>query len=257
MANAINPVSNAATAPRVSGAFGAAGGAVPSFEQIMQASTVKETVGTQSASGVASLGEDNQATEDRFLALLVAQMSNQDPLNPLDNAEVTTQLAQINTVRGVEDLGKTMNKLLDRLASQSPVAGASMIDRQVLVPSSSIDVSDSDMAPVRVAAELTQPAQQVVADIYGSDGVVVRSFDLGTHAAGMVSFEWDGRDSEGEWAPEGRYGLRVRALGSDGEQSPVTSVAERVVGVERGSDGLNLRLQGGASVPESSIRAIF
>ncbi|MEZ5661376.1 MAG: flagellar hook capping FlgD N-terminal domain-containing protein [Burkholderiaceae bacterium] len=258
MANTINPLAGTSTNPSVKGSFGAPGGAVPSFDQILQSSTVRETATAASTTeSASSLGADNDATEDRFLALLVAQMRNQDPLNPLENAEVTTQLAQINTVRGIEDLGKSMKSLLERLSQQGPINSASMIDRQVLVPASSVDLTDADMEPVKAAAELTLPAQQVVADIYGTDGVVLRSLDLGAHGPGLVNFEWDGRDAAGEWAPEGRYTLRVRALGSDGEQDPATSVARRVVGIERGSDGLNLRLQGGASVPESSIRAIF
>ena len=43
-------------------------------------------------------------SEDRFLKLLVAQMQNQDPLNPMDNAQVTSQMAQINTVSGIDKL---------------------------------------------------------------------------------------------------------------------------------------------------------
>lgn len=230
---------------------------VPSFEQILQASTVQPTAETTQTVSDGTLGADNDATEDRFLALLVAQMRNQDPLNPLENAEVTTQLAQINTVRGIEDLGRTMEQLLAKASSDSPVTSAALIDRSVLVPGSYLRVTDADMSPVMAAAELTLPSQQVVAEIYGADGGVLRRIDLGAHGPGLVGFEWDGRDADGNWAAEGRYEFRVRALDGEGEQSPATSVAERVVGVERGSDGLNLRLQGGASVPEASIRAVF
>ena len=257
MATTIDPVTSPTAARAAAPAPGKNPGDLPSFEQILQASTVVpgQTIPGQEAVG--TLGADNDATEDRFLALLVAQMRNQDPLNPLENAEVTTQLAQINTVRGIEDLGKTMSELLARFDQSSPVASADLIDRRVMVPSSSVFVTDDDMGAITAAAELTAPADALVADVYDGTGQVIRSLDLGSHGPGLVSFEWDGRDVQGDWAAAGRYGLRVRALNADGESSPPTSVAQRVVGIERGSDGLKLRLEGGASVPESSIRAVF
>jgi flagellar basal-body rod modification protein FlgD len=257
MATTINPLSGQNTTRPGATSAGGPSGDVASFEQILQASAVASRENVAGTEAVGTLGADNDATEDRFLALLVAQMRNQDPLNPLENAEVTTQLAQINTVRGIEDLGKTMSELLSRFDQNGPVASANLIDRQVLVPSSSVFVTDQDMSPVTAAAELDAPADALVADVYDSGGQVIRRLDLGAHGPGLVSFEWDGRDGDGEWAAEGRYGLRVRALSADGESNPPTSVAQRVMGIERGSDGLKLRLEGGASVPESSVRAIF
>ena len=133
------------------------------------------------------------------------------------------------------------------------------VDEDVALMSAIFRLGDSlqDMSPVTAAAELDAPADALVADVYDSGGQVIRRLDLGAHGPGLVSFEWDGRDGDGEWAAEGRYGLRVRALSADGESNPPTSVAQRVMGIERGSDGLKLRLEGGASVPESSVRAIF
>ena len=61
-----------------------------------------------------------EAMEDRFLTLLMTQIKNQDPLNPLDNAQVTTQLAQINTVNGIERLNATLTKLCLLYTSPSP-----------------------------------------------------------------------------------------------------------------------------------------
>ncbi|MEZ5739192.1 MAG: flagellar hook capping FlgD N-terminal domain-containing protein [Burkholderiaceae bacterium] len=227
-----------------------------SFQDLMAASQVDGSSNTTKAD-VATVGADNDQTEDRFLALLVAQMRNQDPLNPLENAEVTTQLAQINTVRGVEDLGKTMKEMLARTSQSSPVASADMIDRSVMVQTSTITLADDQMDPVQAAAELTAPAGAVVAEIYGADGQAVREIALGPHAAGLINFEWDGKDQQGDWAKAGNYQFRVRAVGEAGEESAATSVAAKVVGVQKDGDSVSLRLEGGQLVPVDSVKAVF
>src|SRR4030067_3532894 len=75
---------------------------------VQDASSVSSLFGTGTTAAASSTVKE---TEDRFLALLVAQMKNQDPLNPLDNAEVTSQLAQLSTVQGIEDMNATLQAL--------------------------------------------------------------------------------------------------------------------------------------------------
>ena len=60
---------------------------------------------------LAARGGEQNISSDRFLKLLVTQMQNQDPLNPMDNAQVTTQLAQISTVSGVDKLNTSINQI--------------------------------------------------------------------------------------------------------------------------------------------------
>src|SRR5262245_54146433 len=73
------------------------------------------------------------ANADRFLTMLVAQLKNQDPLNPLDNAQVTTQMAQISTVEGVNRLNSTLEQLAGAFGAAQPLQATSMVGRQVLV----------------------------------------------------------------------------------------------------------------------------
>ncbi len=81
-------------------------------------------------------------TQDRFLKLLVTQMQNQDPLNPMDNAQVTSQMAQLSTVTGIDKLNVTLQALSDSMASnQSVQAATTMIGHGVLVPGSGVDLS--------------------------------------------------------------------------------------------------------------------
>src|SRR5690606_914625 len=100
---------------------------------------------TGTATGASSeLGRDNDNSEDKFLTLLVAQMRNQDPLNPLDNAQVTSQLAQINTVRGIEKLNASMGALVDRISSQGALDAAGLIGRQVLAEGDTLTIGDGE-----------------------------------------------------------------------------------------------------------------
>src|SRR3990167_8083696 len=84
--------------------------------------------------GAAATASTAADTQDRFLKLLVTQMKNQDPLNPMDNAQVTSQMAQLSTVTGIDKLNVTLQALSDSMASSQSLQAASMIGYGVLVP---------------------------------------------------------------------------------------------------------------------------
>src|SRR5215470_2380597 len=90
------------------------------------------------SSPASSVAADATMTSDRFLKLLVAQMNNQDPLNPLDNAQVTSQMAQINTVTGINGLNDTVNQLLGQFTRLESLQAAQLTGRSVLVPGNSL-----------------------------------------------------------------------------------------------------------------------
>ena len=80
--------------------------------------------GTTAATAASATSTANADAADRFLKLLVAQMQNQDPLNPMDNAQVTSQMAQINTVTGIEKLNTTVSGLNGQLVQLQALQGA-------------------------------------------------------------------------------------------------------------------------------------
>src|SRR5574340_1776139 len=81
------------------------------------------------------------STQDRFLKLLVTQMKNQDPLNPMDNAQVTSQMAQLSTVTGIDKLNVTLQALSNSMTSHLSLQAATIIGHGVLVPGSGVDLS--------------------------------------------------------------------------------------------------------------------
>lgn len=204
-----------------------------------------------------SVSATNEETENQFMALLVAQMRNQDPLNPLDNAEVTTQLAQINTVRGIDEMNKQLVTLTGKFDGGNPADSASMIGRRVLVPGDRFELGKGSELALTGGAEFAAPTPASQVDIFNAAGSVVRTISLGAQPAGLATFEWDGLDDQGSDLPLGEYGFRVLGQGENGAVTASPFTAPVVTGVTRAGEGLSLRLEEGAVVPADSIRGVF
>src|ERR1700712_3697430 len=107
-----------------------------------------------SALGGSTSAEDQS---NRFLKLLVAQMSNQDPLNPMDSAQVTSQMAQISTVQGVQTLNKTVSGLDSQFTQLQTMQGAALVGHDVATDGNSLRV-DPDTHKGDGGFELESPA---------------------------------------------------------------------------------------------------
>lgn len=150
-----------------------------------------------------------QESQDRFLKLLVTQLKNQDPLNPMDNAQVTTQLAQINTVTGIDKLNTTLGTLLESYSSSQAIQSAGMIGKSVLVSGSRLSlVQGQSLGGVKLA----DAADQVTVNILDASGKVLQTQNFGAHAAGTFDFSWDGKTDAGTTAPDGTYKFSVTAV---------------------------------------------
>ena len=160
--------------------------------------------GRSSTSGTSSTND----MQNRFLTLLVAQLENQDPLNPLENTELTSQLAQMSTVQGIEQLNTTLSSLVNSLADSQAVQASALIGNTVLVPGSNMTLSEGKAYG---GVNLSAPADQVTVSIIDSTGKVVQTQTLGAQEAGNVLFSWDGATSSGTTASDGAYVFKVAA----------------------------------------------
>ena len=124
---------------------------------------------------------------DRFLKLLVTQLKNQDPLNPMDNAQLTSQMAQINTVSGIEKLNESVKGLGSQFLQAQAVQGAAMIGRQAWVEGNQL-VATAGVA--RGGFELPVNASSVKVEVVGPGERVLDTVDLRAQGAGRGSFEW-------------------------------------------------------------------
>ncbi len=170
------------------------------------------------ANGSVSKGIED--TQDRFLKLLVTQMQNQDPLNPLDNSEVTSQLAQINTVTGINKLNETLQLLVSDVDTANSLEATSMIGRNVLVPGKTIDLEDGAAV---AGFDLPQAVDEVTITIKDSSGIAIRNIDLGKQdEGGVIPFTWDGVTDNGASAVNGNYSFTVSAKQGDVDVTATT-----------------------------------
>ncbi|MDR2637874.1 MAG: flagellar hook assembly protein FlgD [Zoogloeaceae bacterium] len=141
--------------------------------------------------------KDRSAVEemsDRFMTLFLTQLRHQDPLNPMENAEMTSQLAQMNMVSGLENLNVTMKTLLSSYGEALSLQAANLVGKNVLVPGNSMTLGEQGAL---FGIQLKGPADQVEVTISDQNGNVVAKQSLGQQEAGSLAFFWDGTDSEG------------------------------------------------------------
>jgi len=202
-------------------------------------------------------------TQDRFMKLLVAQLQNQDPLNPMDNAQVTSQIAQLSTVNGINQLNNTLLAMAGQIDVGQSMQAANMIGKGVLVPGEKVSVGvDPDDANKRVTTpcgvDLVSPADKVTVTVTDAEGNVVRKIELGRQDAGVLTVEWDGLDDSGNPVAEGAYTIKVAAL--DADNKPVVSEAltyGKVESVAYTSEGLRLEMGLSGSAGLLDIRKIM
>ncbi|HEX8873582.1 MAG TPA: flagellar hook assembly protein FlgD [Nitrosospira sp.] len=220
-------------------------------------STIQDIQSAQSANGygasnTAKSGADD--LQDRFLKLLVTQMKNQDPLNPLDNAQVTSQLAQISTVNGIEKLNTTIQAMASSFAAGQSLQAAGMIGRDVLVPASTLRLAGGGAL---FGVDLGQAADQVKVSIYDASGSEVRVMDLGAQTAGPLTLAWDGKTSDGAQAADGSYSLSVSAVRGGQKVDAQTLVSATVQGVVQGDQGVRLNVGAPGLVGLADVKQIF
>ena len=203
------------------------------------------------ATGSNSLGQND------FLTLMLAQMQNQDPLQPMDNGQFLSQMAQFSTATGIQNLQSSFGTLSNALTSNQALQAAGLVGRQVLVPAQQGTLPAS--GGLNGAVNLTTSTPDLAVNIYDASGALVRHLDLGTQAAGLVSFHWDGLTDNGQTAAPGTYQISAAALVGGQAQAADTLLASTVQGVTlgQGGQGVTLNLAGQGSVDLSSVREIM
>lgn len=213
-------------------------------------STTAATAATDTSLPAAGIGSstDAAATSDRFLKLLVAQMKNQDPLSPMDNAQVTSQMAQINTVSGIEKLNTTVEGLSSQFAQLQAVQGAALVGHDVVVPGNTLQIAD---AVGQGGFELAGPADQVKVEILSPSGQVADTLNLGAQTSGLHSFQWPAGSATNA------SGLTFRVTATSGSVSTAATplIKDRVDAVTTSGNVFSLELANAGTVPYSAVKA--
>lgn len=206
------------------------------------------------ATGAVANATSTSDIQDRFLTLLVTQMRNQDPLNPLDNAQVTSQLAQLSTVGGLEKINATLSSVLSALSQQQSLAAVGLAGSRVAVSGDTIALSGGSGT---VGYGLDGAAESATVTITNAAGATVRTIQRGASNAGLNTFEWDGRDDAGKLLPDGAYHFSVTAT-ANGKPAPAAAISVATVrGVIPASDGFVLDLGAAGMAPFASVLQIL
>ena len=201
-------------------------------------------------------------TERHFLDALVAQLKNQDPTNPMENNELTSQLAQISTVSGIEKLNTTLGSISGQIDNSQSLQASNLIGHGVMIPGTTVLAgTGSEEGAVTTTTpfgvELQQAADKVTATITDKNGAVVRTIDIGELTAGVHSFTWDGTLTDGSTAPNGSYNVAISA--SNGGTQLVAQPLQfaLVQGVIRGNSGNTLDLGTYGTTTLDEVRQII
>jgi flagellar basal-body rod modification protein FlgD len=217
-------------------------------------SSVFAAINAANTAGTTTTATATSSAQDRFLKLLTTQLQNQDPLNPLDNAQMTSQLAQISTVDGITQLNASLQTLLTNANASQSLQAAALVGHGVLVPGSGLTLSQGTALG---GFDLSGPADTVTATIKDASGVTVRTLHLGAMPAGTNTFSWDGKTDKGTAAADGAYTVSFSATQAG---SPVTAAALQVgvvSSVMNSSQGVSLNVGGLGSFQMSAVTEIF
>ena len=208
--------------------------------------TAAASSGIAAPSSNATSGTD---ASDRFLKLLVTQMQNQDPLNPMDNAQVTSQMAQINTVSGIEKLNTTVGGLNKQFLQLQALQGASLVGRDVWLEGGKLSMDNDGSS--HAAFNLAGAADQVKVEILSAGGQVVDTLNLGAETAGRHEFSW----SKDGVTDTSSLSFRITATSGAAKVAVKPLMLDRVNSVGIDGDALTLALQKSGDVAYSKVLA--
>nr|WP_154927859.1 flagellar hook assembly protein FlgD [Pantoea agglomerans] len=200
-------------------------------------------------------GNNAQDLQNQFLTMLVTQLQNQDPTNPMDNSQLTTQLAQINTLSGIEKLNTTLGSISGQISTSQSLQSSTLIGHGVMVNGSQILVGNGTTTPFGV--ELGSASTGATATIKDASGAVIDTVDLGALSAGVHTFSWDGKLTDGSVAPDGKYSVVIAASNGNTQLVAQPLNYAYVNGVSTANDTTKLDLGTMGSATLDDVRQIL
>ena len=209
--------------------------------------TGTSAIGASTSSKTTSTSEEAQ---DRFLKLLVAQLNNQDPMNPMDNAQMTSQMAQINTVTGIQQVNDTLKSMAEQFTAMQVLQGSNMVGHDVLIDGNTLSIADGK---AQGAVELAARAESVKIDVLSPGGQVIDTINLGALDAGRSNFAWDAS----KFSFTGSPSFKITAT-TGGKAIESTALARATVqSVSSDNGAMMVQLAGRNPVSYSSVKAIL
>ena len=192
----------------------------------------------------AEIDSEQQLDQEDFFSLLSQQLAYQDPFSPVENAEMISQMSSFTTAEGIATLGTEFAGIKEVLNSSQALEASSLVGKKVLIPSNETYLSEGGTASGSLTT--TTGAYSTLVSVEDSTGSVIRTIDIGDVGAGNQRFDWDGLDSQGQPAPEGKYTFNAYgSVNGNGEELTTASYAHvESVSLGGGSASVYLNLKG-------------
>lgn len=225
------------------------------MSEINNTQSVKDPLANYRPETTNKASGSNELGKNEFMKLMIAQMENQNPLEPQDNGAFISQLAEFSSLEEMQRISSSVNNFSTQFQSSQALQASAMVGRTVLVPASEspLDANGS----ISGIVDLQESTSSLSIDIYNGSGELVNQFNLGQQPAGTVPFVWDGTNSKGEQMPFDNYTIKAQASRTSGAEQATTLLSANVnsVSIAQGG-GISLNLYGMGAVPLAQVREI-
>jgi flagellar basal-body rod modification protein FlgD len=214
----------------------------------------QNSASSTAAAGVAAA--NSQLGSQQFLQLMVTQLKNQNPLQPLDPTQFVGQLAQFSEVSGVQEMNASLSGLSSLMRSSQMLSGANLVGHQVLAPGTNVTFDGTNA--VQGAINVPAGATAVQVQVRDASGALVRTIAVAPQS-GLGGFTWDGLTNAAAAAPAGTYALAAVASVGGTNQSVATLVTDRVnsVSLDPATNALTLNTSTLGPLALSDVQQIF
>ena len=201
-----------------------------------------------------SAEKHGQLGKEEFLKLLITQLQNQDPLNPMDDKEFVAQLAQFSSLEQLTNISEEV-KTIKEHSTQDLAGAVGFIGKEIVVSGDQISKDGAQVSTMYYSMD--EPAAKMFFNIFDSSGNMIRTVEMGARQQGEYEFNWDGKDHRGNTAPDGNYSVRMAAEGFNGQPVMIdTRVSGKVSGVQNYNGVSYLRLTDGRSFRFSEVSEV-
>lgn len=207
------------------------------------------------AEKIPSAENHGQLGKEEFLRLLITQLENQDPLNPMDDKEFVAQLAQFSSLEQLTNISEEVKAIKENSVQQDMVGAVGFIGKEVMAEGDQVSKDANTISTLYYNMDDT--AAKMYFNIFDSHGNMVRTVEMQARQAGEYEFNWDGKDYNGREVPDGNYKVTIGAEGFNGEPVMVnTSVSGKVTGVQNINGSSYLRLSDGRMISFSEVSEV-
>lgn len=194
--------------------------------------------------------------KNEFLQLLMVQLQNQDPTNPVDNSAMLAQLAQFSALEQQQRMGDLMEEFVKSTQRNEQISAVNYIGKTVRAKGYELTKEGKDISTVYYSSNEAIHSGKVY--VYGPSGEVVYTENIGSKQAGFYEFKWDGKDGSGKEMPDGKYTIAIQAKTKEDKTILVhTEVSGEVVSAVTENGKTYLRLKDARVIELDSVYEVY